>query len=107
MRRERWLGGPAMKSSRTPGPASASSGRASMPGEAGDRSMKLERIIRMGVGELAGRGRQALSRRLDRLAWSRHDKDGARALWSALEEPPGSTEIRARARAGDASTAAH
>src|SRR5262245_7324732 len=66
---------------------------------------KLDRIMSMGLMELAGRGRQELSRRFDRLGWSDGDGDSS-APWSKLAPLPELTGIRARARAGDVTTAA-
>src|SRR5262245_45111108 len=48
--------------------------------------MKLQRIASMGVGELAERGRQQLSRHRERFAWDERDWNPMRRLRSRLAE---------------------
>ena len=64
--------------------------------------MKIQRIASMGVGELAERGRQQLSRRLERFAWGECDEDPMRRLRSRLVESP-TTDAGGRASDGSIS----
>ena len=68
--------------------------------------MKLQRLASMGVGELAERGRQQLSRRFERFAWGARDEDPMQRLRDRLAEPPSLTTISSRQRGGDGSICA-
>ena len=68
--------------------------------------MKVKRVLSMGLDELTGRGRQELSKLLERVAGNGDDAgDLSRRVFTELAAEPALARIGARARAGEMSTA--